>query len=119
MCRTWVRLRRVSDPSPLLLPISHEFRSFWYRAELVGIGPYWTTVPYSVSGEERAAAVRLAREAVERLGLDFIVIDIAQTEAGDWTVIECNDGQDSGYAGVDRAGLWRRVIEIDRTSRDK
>jgi len=119
VCRAWVRLRKVADPSPLLLPMSHEFRSFWYRGNLVGIGRYWTTVPYGMTDDERRDALRLAAEAVERLGLDFIVIDLAQTETGSWTVIECNDGQDAGYAGVDRAALWREVVEIDCALVDK
>jgi hypothetical protein len=32
---------------------------------------------------------------------------------GDWIVIELNDGQESGYAGVNRLQLWQKIIDIE------
>lgn len=54
-----------------------------------------------------------AGDCVARLGVPFLVVDVAQTEAGRWIVIECNDGQESGYAGVQPRALWRRILDIE------
>lgn len=113
VCREWVALRRVAESSPDLLPVAFEFRSFWYRQKLVGIGPYWNAAPYELSSRERDDALAVGQDAARRVDVPFVVIDLAQREDGRWIVIECNDGQDAGYAGVDRVALWRGVIAID------
>jgi hypothetical protein len=60
--------------------------------------------------------MRLAREVAERISVPFLVVDVAQTVEGRWIVIECNDGQESGYAGVAPIALWNRLIEVERKS---
>jgi hypothetical protein len=45
------------------------------------------------------------------------VVDVAQTAEGEWIVIECNDGQDAGYAGVKAMAMWGRVVEVERGGR--
>ena len=32
---------------------------------------------------------------------------------GNWIVIELNDGQESGYAGVNKLQLWQKIIGIE------
>jgi hypothetical protein len=113
VCREWVKLRRVAEPSSDLLPVAFEFRSFWYRGQLGGVGAYWATPAYALNERERADALAVGEEAARRIGAAFLVIDLAQREDGRWIVIECNDGQDAGYSGVDRVALWKRVVAID------
>jgi hypothetical protein len=92
---------------------SFEFRTFWWRGQLVGAGPYWTDCPrYEWNARERLEALSLAGEAARRIDVGFLCVDVAQTEEGQWIVIEVNDGQRSGYAGVPPISLWRRVIEL-------
>lgn len=33
---------------------------------------------------------------------------------GRWIVIEVNDTQESGYAGIVPLSLWQRMVEIER-----
>lgn len=113
VCREWAPLRRVAEPSSDLLPVAFEFRSFWYRGELVGVGPYWAAPAYALTAREREDALAVGEEAARRIGAAFLVVDLAQREDGRWIVIECNDGQDAGYSGVDRVALWKRVVAID------
>jgi hypothetical protein len=47
----------------------------------------------------------------------FLVVDVAQDVDGRWWVIECNDGQEAGYAGVSPFALWQRVVELERARR--
>ena len=116
--REFVPLRPASPDvpasnSPHSLPASFEFRTFFWRGELVGFGPYWRGVNYSASDAERAAAVAVAAEAARRVDVPFLVVDVAQAADGRWLVIECNDGQDSGYAALRPLPLWRRVLDAE------
>lgn len=115
VCREFRPLRRVEEAAPDRIPSSFEFRTFWWRGELVGWGPYWWQgSPYAASAEEQAAALVPAREAARRLAVPFLVVDVAQEVSGRWIVIECNDGQESGYAGISPFTLWRNILEVER-----
>ena len=111
--REYVDLRPVRHERTNEVPASFEFRTFWWHGVLVGAGAYWTGAgvsAYDWTTNERAAALEVAEAAVHRLAVPFVVVDIAQTQIGEWIVIECNDAQESGYAGVSPFGLWQNVI---------
>jgi glutathione synthase/RimK-type ligase-like ATP-grasp enzyme len=57
--------------------------------------------------------MEMAAEAARRVNLPFVVVDMAQRVDGRWTVIEINDAQESGYAGVPRLAMWQRIVEIE------
>lgn len=111
VCRRFERLRPVGAARGATIPCSFEFRSFWWHGRCVGIGRYWATERYALDAAERREALSLGREAARRVGVPFLVVDLAQTADGRWLVIEINDGQDSGYAGCDRRALWRHVLD--------
>ncbi|WP_375771952.1 ATP-grasp domain-containing protein [Archangium gephyra] len=114
VCREFRPLRRVEEGAPDRIPSSFEFRTFWWRGELVGWGHYWWQgSPYAASAEEQQAALAVAREAVRRLAVPFLVVDVAQEVSGRWLVIECNDGQESGYAGISPFTLWRNILRVE------
>ncbi|MBS1796745.1 MAG: ATP-grasp domain-containing protein [Acidobacteria bacterium] len=69
---------------------------------------------YDWAAGERTAAVELARKAAEKLRLPFVAVDVAQKQTGEWIVIECNDGQESGYAGCSPIKMWQNIVEIER-----
>lgn len=112
VCRQFVNLRKVIDDFGKTLPKAFEFRTFWWKDVCVGHGPYWNSERYYLKPAEEAAMLALGYEVARRLGVTFLVIDLAQTEAGEWIVIECNDGQDSGYSGVSPFKLWRKVLDL-------
>ena len=60
----------------------------------------------------RQDALALASEAARRVNVPCLVVDLAQDVAGGWLVIECNDAQESGYAGVSAIGLWQKIVDI-------
>ncbi len=118
VCRSLVSLRPVEDPDPERIPSSYEFRTFWWHGELVGCGRYWWEgVEYELTAEERGPALDVAREAARRVDVPFLVVDVAQRIDGAWIVIECNDGQESGYAGVSPFTLWREVVRLEQERR--
>jgi hypothetical protein len=75
---------------------------------------WWSGVAYDLSPVERRVALEVAAEAARRIGVPFLVIDVAQRNDGRWMVIECNDGQESGHAGVSPLSLWHEIIEVER-----
>ena len=111
VCREYVRLRLVAEDSGTTIPKSNEFRTFWFHGELVGLGRYWVSEKYEISQRGLEQISEIGRVVVDRLRVPFLVIDFAETCDGNWLVIECNDGQDSGYAGVNARDMWRKVIQ--------
>ncbi|MCE9673348.1 ATP-grasp domain-containing protein [Myxococcus stipitatus] len=112
VCRELRPLRRVEEGAPDRIPSSFEFRTFWWRGELVGWGPYWWQgSPYTMNEAEQREALALGREVARRVDVPFLVVDVAQEVSGRWIVIECNDGQESGFAGISPFALWRNILE--------
>lgn len=115
VCREYVPLRVVDDPLPDRIPSSFEFRTFWWKGRLAGYGRYWWEgKSYRMTDDEQASGLAVAEEAAKRVAVPFLVVDIAMTAAGRWIVIECNDAQESGYAGASPIGIWQKIIELER-----
>lgn len=113
--REFINLRKVSGKKTEKIEPSFEFRTFWWKTKLVGAGSYWKDFAnYNWNEIEKIQGLKIAEVAAKRLNLPFIVIDIAQTESGNWIVIECNDGQESGYANISPISLWQNIIEIEK-----
>lgn len=113
VCREYIPLRRLEHITPTeKIPPSFELRTFWLFDQCVGFGKYWYDANYSFTQEEKNAALETAKEAAQLLKVPFIAIDVAQTQEGGWIVIECNDAQESGYAGVSPIFLWENVIQV-------
>lgn len=112
VCREFIPLRPVDgEPGAKVAP-SFEFRTFWHRESLLGAGRYWYGVPeYRWTESERAEALALARKVAVSLDCGFLVVDLAMTDGGRWIVIECNDGMESGYAGVSPFALWGMLLD--------
>ncbi|MGE0742748.1 MAG: ATP-grasp domain-containing protein [Hyphomonadaceae bacterium] len=109
--REFVPLMKADGVVPGQVSPSIEFRSFWWRGECVGWGQYWYQLP-SYQAADIQLGLDMAHEAVRRLNVPFVVIDIAKTADGRWIVIECNDAQESGYTGVPAKRLWERILAL-------
>lgn len=108
--REFIPLLPVAGHVPGKVQPSVEYRSFWWHGECVGWGRYWSQVAaYECPDAESGLAI--AKVATQRLGVPFLVIDFAKTRSGQWIIIECNDAQESGYAGVKPQLLWRNILE--------
>jgi ATP-grasp domain, R2K clade family 3 len=113
VCREFVKLRPVRSTPTEKIPASFEFRTFWWRGHCIGSGQYWS-IDYDWNRAEEIAGLAIARAAALRLGLPFVVIDIAQTITGEWIAIECNDAQESSYGAISPFALWQNLIDIER-----
>lgn len=108
--REFIPLQPVGGSVPGKVRPSLEFRSFWWNGRCVGVGCYWYQVPrYDCA--DLADGVAMAERVAQRLQVPFLVVDFARTVEGRWIVIECNDGQESGYAGIGGLTVWRRILQ--------
>ncbi len=113
--REFIKLEKVEAKQTEKITPSFEFRTFWWKGQLVGAGSYWKDFAnYDWNASDKSQGLFIAKQAVERLNLPFVVIDIAKTENGNWIIIECNDAQESGYANISPISLWQNIIEIER-----
>ena len=115
--REFIELESVDGDLPDKIRPSLEFRSFWWFGKLVGCGQYWYQVP-DYAADDIDDGLALAAEAAERLKVPFLVIDFAKTVTGDWIVIECNDGQESGYAKVLPQIMYRKILDMFSAQQD-
>lgn len=95
------------------LPISMEFRFFILDGVVLAGGFYW-------SSHTDIIPIAPATDIVDKAFLDavikkvgdsirFYVIDIALTSAGDWIVVELNDGSQSGTSCIDLDELYKSL----------
>jgi ATP-grasp domain, R2K clade family 3 len=125
--RKFVPLRRVQveDIGCSGPPISREFRFFVCDGQVICSAFYWSVFDEDELDEPYPRAGEVPREfmqqVIERVGANarFYVVDVAQTEAGDWIVIELNDGQMSGLSDNDPHELYGKLRQVLRPDEDK
>jgi len=112
--RQYVPLRKLCDPiSPQAGPVCEEYRFFVLDGVVLASGFYWSNYqddieekmdPGVVPWEFLSAVICQVWEHIR-----FWAVDVARTEAGDWIVVELNDGQQSGLSAVDPEDLYRAL----------
>lgn len=79
------------------LPQTNEWRFFYLRAQRLSCAYYWAGSDFlnqaKISDDAIALADRIA--VIVSKHVPFFVLDLAETESGDWILIEVNDGQPS------------------------
>lgn len=95
------------------LPITKEFRFFIYNKQVVCGDFYWAN--YVDDLETKPDSNEVPKDFLEKIiniiddKITFYVIDVAQTESGDWIVIELNDGCQSGLSCIDSDILYKNL----------
>ncbi len=107
--RKFIELSPLKESVPGKVMASREYRTFWWQEKLVGWGCYWFQIK-EYSDNDIDEGLGIAEQVAKKLKVPFIAIDIAKTVRGDWIVIECNDAQESGYAGVSPKALWENIL---------
>lgn len=98
------------------MPITEEYRFFYYKTTQLCGAYYWSEhfdvveefnlTPDNVPKEWLADIVSTVSQSIS-----FFVIDVARTKKGDWIVIELNDGQMSGLSMNDPDTLYKNLKE--------
>lgn len=95
--REFVELRKVGAHAQSQMPLTAEWRAFFFDGELILAAPYWDG-DYSELELDLAPFRKLARALPSR----FFTLDVAQKADGAWIVVEMGDG---GVSGLPRADL--------------
>lgn len=96
--RPYFKLKQI-DEAINGLPITNEWRFFFYKDQILSYGFYWAIIedPPTTIGPEGINLAKLAAKKVSE-HVDFFVLDVAQKENGEWIVIEINDAQMAGLS---------------------
>lgn len=84
------------------MPVTKEFRVFVCDSQVLSAGYYWSNyaddLPVTPDPSEIPSA--FLQEVLGRVGRNvrFYTVDVAQTQEGEWLVIELNDGQMAGLS---------------------
>lgn len=97
------------------LSICEEYRFFVLDGEIVDSGFYWSSHIDDLSEQYTPSVVpqEFIDQIISKVGqnIRFWVFDVARTATGDWTVIELNDGQQSGLSEVNPDNFYRTLSE--------
>lgn len=93
------------------VPLSNEWRVFVLGGRPIAHGFYWEAHRDQLEAEpdaESTMSMVWLGDVCARVGkrIRFAAVDIARTAAGEWVVVEVNDGQQSGLNGVDAGELY-------------
>jgi hypothetical protein len=98
------------------VPITKEFRFFVAYGQVLTGAYYWQNYvdDLEVAPSVDEVPIQLLHDVIDQVGDDsnFYVIDVAQTQQGDWIVIELNDGQQSGLSCIEPDILYSRLKDV-------
>lgn len=96
------------------LPVTKEFRFFVAFGKVISSGYYWSNYVDELSTKPDPAEVPTdwLVKIISLIGnnINFYTIDVAQTESGEWIVIELNDGCQSGLSENDPDVLYKNLL---------
>jgi len=92
---------------------TNEWRFFCYKEHILSYGYYWSLANCLDRAELKPAGLKLVEKLAAIAGrfATFFTLDIAETEAGDWILIEINDGQMAVPSENDLDELYGRLKE--------
>lgn len=137
--REFIPLKSIGKHPESGMPMSEECRIFWILGQPGVISEYWDpasyeqethTLPEPDDGwdEDTVRSITAPKFLSQMPGMDelaqlankvdnpFIAMDLAQTEDGDWIIIEIGDGQVSGFPQLegDAHKFYSALYRIDQ-----
>lgn len=94
------------------LPITNEYRFFFYKQKMLAYGYYWEQWCSDLSKPSiNDEGIQLAQECANIASehVNFFSLDVAEKEKGGWILIEVNDAQQSGLSLVDDNVLYQNL----------
>lgn len=90
--REYVDLKPLGQRSKSDMPLTREYRLFVFAGKIVYWTPYWEEGDYGDGEPPLGVFAPLARKPES----NFFSMDVAQTKADQWVIVELGDGQVSG-----------------------
>ncbi|WP_162902719.1 ATP-grasp domain-containing protein [Taibaiella koreensis] len=115
--RAFVALKDLTIHSVSSMPLTQEYRLFFFNGQLLGCFDYWEEGTYPEAPQPPLALFETIAQTIKS---NFFSMDIAQTTSGEWLIIELGDGQVAGLPGkADRYlfynalhKYWRNAIPL-------
>lgn len=98
------------------MPITEEYRFFFYKTTELASGFYWSE-HYEIAEEHGLNSSLVPKDWLNEMAetvsdhVDFFVIDVARTETGRWIVVELNDAQMSGLSMCNPESLYSNLAK--------
>ncbi len=90
--REFIELNDLTIHSKSGMPLTEEYRLFFYNKKLVGIYDYWEEGDYKLSKPDTNEFEEIAKQ----IKSNFFSMDIARQKNGEFIIIELGDGQVAG-----------------------
>lgn len=104
--REFVELKPLAIHSKSGMPLTEEYRLFFYDHKLLGIYEYWEEGEYKLSLPDTAQFEKIAKGVQS----NFFSMDIARKGSGELIIIELGDGQVSGLPDrLDKAEFYKKL----------
>ena len=107
--REFIDLEALAKHSKSGMPLSREYRIFFLKNEAIQSYNYWEEGDY----EDRLVNLDFAQELAQSIESNFLSMDIAKSQAGQWIIMELGDGQVSELPeDADPAAFYKTLIKI-------
>lgn len=105
--REFIELKNLAKHSKSNMPLSEEYRLFFYQNELLCVFDYWEEGEYQFEHPHIKAFEQIAKT----IESNFFTMDIAKDTNGNFIIIELGDGQVSGIPEKGDKNLIYRAIK--------
>ena len=110
--REYVELNKLKNHSKSNMPISEEYRMFFYKNELLCIFNYWEEGDYNIEKPKTEEFENIAKN----IESNFFTMDIAKDKKGKYIIIELGDGQVAGISENQDKNIIYKNIKKRQTS---
>lgn len=105
--REFVPLKSIGTHPKSAMPLTAEWRIFWANGLPICVAPQWDAGNYAGLELDLEPFTRLAQRIPSR----FFSMDVAQTESGEWLIVELGDGQVAGLPRQELAGEFYAALK--------
>jgi hypothetical protein len=106
--REYIELSGLKNHSKSKMPLSEEYRLFFYKNKLLYIFEYWEEAKYNNKTLDTGKFENIAKG----IKSNFFTMDIAKEKNNEFIIIELGDGQVSGIdKNIDIENLYKNLME--------
>jgi hypothetical protein len=106
--REYIELNNLTKHSKSGMPLSEEYRMYFYKNELLCIFNYWEEGNYIIKKPD----TKSFEENEKTIDNNFFTMDIAKEKGGNYIIIELGDGQVSGIPEKeDKYSFYKNIKE--------
>lgn len=107
--REFVEFKSLTNHSKSGMPLTKEFRLFFFNQNLLFSSIYWEEGEYLDTDFPHENFVEIAKTIPN----NFFTMDVAQKENGDYTIVELGDGQVSGLPEKADVGKFYKSLKAN------